>query len=219
MVARPESGGPMGPPRGSDPVGGLFLTWRRIVTAAMRAPGRAKRSACAFRAAEVVRLGSRYARDPVGTLLAADAPSRKRLKEAGAVALALGAALAFAVSSAVGEPLVRRFLALGWTAAWALVRLLIMRLAARPASTTETRRVDDAWGPALLPYLAAIVFPLDLAALALSAYLSYRGMSALGASRAQTRRAVAWAFGGQLVAETIAWAGRGGLLAFAAFGS
>lgn len=219
MVARSESGGPIGPPRGGDPVSGLLLTWRRIVTTAVCAPGRAMHSAVALRVAEVVRLGARYARDPVGTLKAADPRSRERLKEAGAAALAIGAALAFAVSSAVGEPLVRRFLALGWTAAWALARLLIMRLAARPASTAETRRVDDAWGPALLPYLAAVTFPLDLAALALSAYLTYRGMSALGTSRAQAGRAVAWAFGGQLVAEVIAWAGRAGLIAFAAFGS
>jgi hypothetical protein len=215
MVTRPQPPGSVRPAPDGDPLHGLFDSWRRVVTAVMGASGKAASAVAASRPLEALRLALRYVRDPSGTLVSADESARERLKEAGAAALAVGALIAFAISTAAGVSPVRRFLALGWTAAWALARLAVMRLAA-DRSPGSPRRVESAWGPALLPYLGAVVFPLDIAALALSAALTHRGLVALGASRADARRTVAFAFGGQLVAETVAWAGRAGMLAFVA---
>jgi hypothetical protein len=215
MVTRPQPPGSARPAPDGDPLRGLFQSWRRMVTVVLAVPARTAAAVATSRPVEALRLALRYVRDPSGTLVSADDRARDRLKEAGAAALAAGALIAFAISTAAGVSPVRRFLALGWTAAWALARLAVMRLAA-DRSPGSPRRVQSAWGPALLPYLGAVAFPLDIAALALSAALTHRGLVALGASQADARRTVAFAFGGQLVAETVAWAGRAGMLAFVA---
>jgi hypothetical protein len=154
----------------------------------------------------------RYVRDPVGTLAAADADGRARLKEAGAGALALGVVLSFLVPEPVADPVVRRFLAAGWVAAWALARLLIMRTVARGELARRHSSIDDAWGPALLPFALAVVDPLPLVAFAVSAALTLRGLEALGADRREAMRIIAIAFGIQMAAEVAAWLARGGLV-------
>lgn len=130
----------------------------------------------------------------------------------GAVALATGVVLSFAMPGALGTPLVRRFLSAGWMAAWALARLFVMRTAATGRLAGERARIDDAWGPALLPFAVAVIDPLPLVALAVSAWLTMRGFDGLGIDRREARRVVAIAFGGQLVAEVAAWLARGGLV-------
>lgn len=213
MVARPEAPGSGAGASEPDPVKSLFRAWRQIVTRGLRLPGALARAASRSRVADSLRLGIRYATNPADTLRAGSARDLDRLKDAGAGALVVGAGLAFAVSAATGAAPARSFLAMGWTAAWALARLLILRLAL-PAGR---RQAADAWGPALLPYSVAVIFPLDLLALALSARLTHRGLTALGVGRKDALRAVAWAFGGQLAVELIAWTGRAGLLALVAF--
>jgi len=160
----------------------------------------------------------RYVRDPAGTLSCADADGRARLKDAGAAALALGVALSFLVPEALTTPVVRRFLAAGWTAAWALARLYIMRTAARGGLASRGSVIDDAWGPALLPYAFAVVDPLPFVALAVSGLLTLKGLEALGAERREARRVVVIAFGAQAAAETLAWLARGGLVYLLALG-
>lgn len=86
----------------------------------------------------------RYLRDPAGTLRSSDAESRALLKDVGAVALATGVVLSFAMPGALGTPLVRRFLSAGWMAAWALARLFVMRTAATGRLAGERARIDDA---------------------------------------------------------------------------
>lgn len=213
MVARPDP--PTAGRRGaSDPVSGLFQAWRRVLTSVARTPGAAAQGAVRSRTARRLGLALSYAADPAGTLAAASASDRDRLKEAGAAALVIGAAVAFGVSLAIGSTALESFLAMGWVAAWALARLALLRLASSASSKADRRLVDDAWGPALLPFLGAVAFPLDIAALAVSAFLTHRGLTALGLPRGRAARATAWAFGGQLTVEFIAWIGRAGLLAY-----
>jgi hypothetical protein len=154
----------------------------------------------------------RYLRDPAGTLRSSDADGRTLLKNAGAAAVAVGVLLSFAVPGALGTPLVRRFLSAGWMAAWALARLFIMRTAARGTLARDPAPIDDAWGPALLPFGLAVLDPLPLAALAVSALLTLRGFEGLGVERREARRVVVIAFGGQVAAEVVAWLARGGFV-------
>ena len=214
MVARPDTG-PRPPSDGApdgDPLTGLFGAWRRVVSAVAGVAGRAARALPGSRPARALAMASAYVRDPAGTLARADGDGMARLAEAGAAALAVGAGLAFLVSGALGDAEIRRFLAIGWTAAWALVRLLLLRLAGRGHPFTDTRRLEAAWGASLLPYLTAVAPPLEIAALGVSAYLAHRGLIALGASREESTRAVAVAFGGQALVEIGAWVVRGGLV-------
>jgi len=199
-------------PDPADPFEGLFMAWRRLLTSVFTAVGRGVSSVGGSRPLRAAMLAVRYLRDPAGVLAAADAGQRSLLKEAGAVALAVGVALSFAVPATVGPPLVRRFLAAGWVAAWALARLFIMRSIAHGRADGTRSAVDDAWGPALLPFAFAVVDPLPLVALGVSALLTLRGLTGLGIERRASRRLVAVAFGGQLAAELLAWVSRGGLL-------
>ncbi|HEX9093647.1 MAG TPA: hypothetical protein VF902_06660 [Coriobacteriia bacterium] len=213
MVARiePPPPVPQGDDPSGDPVSGLFRAWRRLVTSAGDGLRAFERSASRSRPARAARMALAYVRDPAGTLARADADGLARLAEAGAAALAVGAALSWAVSGALGLPPVRRFLAIGWTAAWALARLLIMRLASRERPS-RAGVLEAVWGASLLPYLGAVAAPLDLVALAASAFLAHKGLVAVGTARGEARRVVLIAFGGQLVAEIAAWVARGGLV-------
>jgi hypothetical protein len=215
MVALPirPTGGAGGPRKGaSGPLAALFLSWRRLVTAAFRGVASGGRRLASSRPARAMVMAVRYVRDPAGTLACADADGRARLKQAGATALALGVALSFLVPAAVTTPLVRRFLAAGWTAAWALARLFIMRTVAKNDLADRRSVIDDAWGPALLPYAFAVVDPLPFAALAVSGLLTLRGLRALGVDRREARRVVVIAFGAQVAAELVGWIARGGLV-------
>jgi len=166
----------------------------------------------ASRPIAVLRAMAAYLRDPAGTLASADDSRRTRLKEGGSVALAVGVALSFLVPAAFGVPLLRRFLAAGWTAGWALARLFIMRTVSHADSRRRSRSIDDAWGPALAPYALAVVEPLGLVALGVSAWLTWRGLIAVGWTRREASRMTAWAFGGQAAAETAAWIAQGGFV-------
>ena len=215
MVALPTRSTPARGPaaRGPvDPLSGLFLAWRRLLTAAVRGVRRSAHAAAVSRPARATALAVRYLRDPAGTLRSSDAEGRALLRDAGAVALALGVVISFAVPAAVGTPLVRRFLSAGWMAAWALARLFVMRTVARGDLAHDHGRIDDAWGAALLPFAVAVLDPLPLVALAVSALLTLRGFDGLGVERREARRVVAIAFGGQVVAEVAAWLARGGLV-------
>ncbi|MDO8915194.1 MAG: hypothetical protein Q7W16_03845 [Coriobacteriia bacterium] len=215
MVALPTRRAPAPEPsqRSADgPVAALFLAWRRLLTAGIRGACRGGRALAASRPVRGAALAIRYLRDPAGTLRASDADDRTLLKSAGAVALTAGVVLSFAVPGALGTPLVRRFLAAGWMAAWALARLFIMRTAARGALARTPSSIDDAWGPALLPFAVAVIDPLPLLALAASALLTLRGFEGLGVEAREARRVVFIAFGGQVAAEIVAWLARGGLV-------
>ncbi len=206
------------PTSATGPFAALFLAWRRVVTAAFRTAAKSGRSLASSRPARTAIMAARYVRDPDGTLASADADGRARLKEAGAAALAIGVALSFLVPQAITTPVVRRFLAAGWTAAWALARLYIMRTVAKGDLAARRSTIDDAWGPALLPYALAVVDPLPFAALAVSGLLTLKGLRSLGVERGEARRVVAIAFGAQVAAEIVAWIARGGLVYILALG-
>jgi hypothetical protein len=212
LPTRPTPGQERPSRRRVGPVAGLFLAWRRLLTDGARGAGRAARALAASRPARGAVLAVRYLRDPAGTLRDSDAGSRALLKDAGAVALAVGVLLSFAVPGVVGTTLVRRFLSAGWMAAWALARLFIMRTAAKGSLARVPAPIDDVWGPALLPFAIAVVDPLPFVALAFSALLTLRGFDGLGVERRESRRVVAIAFGGQLAAEVAAWLARGGFV-------
>lgn len=204
-----ESTGPRARARG--PFSALFLAWRRVVTAWVRGIARGFLALGASRPARMARATAGYLRDPRGALAAASPAQRALLVEAGVVALALGAAASFLVPGSLSTGLVRRFLGVGWIAAWALGRLFIMRSIAGGGGS-RARAVDDAWGPALTPFVLAIADPLPFLALGVSALLTAIGLEARGFDRHRARRLVAWAFGAQLVGEVALWLGRGGLV-------
>lgn len=213
MVARSNDDSP--PPDGqspADPVSGLLHTWRRLVTATREVVRRGADGLPASRPARALKSAARYVRDPDGVIAGADDDTLTRLAEAGAAALAFGAALSYLAGMALGVPPVQRFLSIGWLAGWALVRLLIMRIAGRGRPFARRSAVQAAWGASLLPYLVAVAWPLDLVALAASAVLARRNLVALGSSVAEANRAVLLAFGGQAAAEALAWAARGGVM-------
>jgi hypothetical protein len=117
--------------------------------------------------------------------------------------------LSFAVPATFGGSTLQRLLAAGWTAGWALARLLVLRAVLRRARADAA---EDAWGPALFPYALAVADPLGLVALGVSGWLTWTGLLARGVSRPEARTAIAWAFGGQLAVEAAAWVARGGLV-------
>jgi hypothetical protein len=215
MVALPTRPAPApepAPRSAGGPIAALFLAWRRLLTGSARGARRGGRALAASRPVRAAALAMRYLRDPADTLRTSDSDGRALLKNAGAVALAVGVVLSFAVPGALGTPLVRRFLSAGWMAAWALARLFIMRTAAKGALARDPARIDDAWGPALLPFALAVIDPLPLLALAASALLTLWGFQGLGVERREARRVVVIAFGGQVAAEVVAWLARGGLV-------
>ena len=207
-----------GPPSPARLLPAVFDAWRRALTVAGRGIVAPFQALARSHPVLAIRAALRYLRDPAATLAEADRGERGLLKEAGAVALALGVVLAFLVPSAFGVPLQDRFLAAGWTAAWALARLFIMRSLARRPLVGDLSRIDDAWGPGLLPYALAVASPLGLIALAASAWLTLRGLVAVDVEARESRRLVLWAFGGQLAAETASWLARGGLFVFLTLG-
>jgi hypothetical protein len=209
MVARSDTRGTdVRTPPSPGPVGGLLLAWRRTVSRTARSLRRAWDALGAPVAATAVAI-ARYVRDPAGTLGSADAPTRRRLKEAGATALAIGVALSFTVPASFAGSTLQRFLAAGWTAGWALARLLVLRAVLRRG---RGGAAEDAWGPALVPYALAVADPLGLVALGVSGWLTHTGLLARGLTRSEARTAIAWAFGGQLAVEAAAWVARGGLV-------
>lgn len=222
MVSRvmPAAPGPNGPDgRRARLTDRLFLAWRMVVTRTLHGARDAlsfARSSQPVLAAVVV---GRYLRAPGATLASADETQRSRLKEAGAAAVVVGVALSFLIPVAIGEPPLRRFLAAGSTAAWALARLFVMRTVARGTLAERPTLVDDAWGPALLPYAVAVAAPLGFVALAVSAWMTATGLAAVGATPRESRRVVAWAFGGQVAVESAAWLARGGVVALLALAS
>jgi hypothetical protein len=201
---------PSGPRPG--PLSRLFLGWRRLLTKVLRTRSEpvstAPRITVSARIAEI----AAYLRDPGGTLSAAGPASRSRLSRAGTVALFVGAALSVGAGVLAHRTWPQiAFYAL-WLVAWAYARRLIMRLAAGPARESA----DTAWAPSLLPESIAFFAPLDLIALAISAWLAYAGLVGLGVSRSEARSPVGWAYGGQVAVEIAAWIARGGLIAFIA---
>jgi hypothetical protein len=140
MVARRNRHGTdLQAPPGPGPLEGLLLSWRRVVSATGRALTGAWTGLGGSAVALAATAAARYVRDPAGTLAAADAPTLRRLKEAGAVALAIGVALSFAVPSSFGGSTLQRFLAAGWTAGWALARLLVLRAVLGAAALAPPR--------------------------------------------------------------------------------
>jgi hypothetical protein len=218
MVARAPSQGlpdPDRPPEGG-PIADLYTAWRHAVTEMLRAPGRAVRAAGCSRPALVLRAGAAYVAHPAATVANADARTRDRLTTCGGLAFAVGIVTAFALSAALREPPARAFLTAAWTITWAITRYLIMKLATRRLE--KGRTLEWAWAPALIPFAGAVAFPLGIAALASSAYLTYAGLTGLTVGRRDATRAVALAFGGQALVEVAAWLARGGLVALAAYG-
>jgi hypothetical protein len=210
MVARSNTPGADGrAPRGAGPLEGLLLAWRGLVSDAARMLRRAREGLARSGIAAAAGAALRYVRDPAGTLASADAPTRARLKEAGAAALAIGVALSFAVPASFGGSTLQRFLAAGWTAGWALARLFVLRAV---LGRGRAGAAEDAWGPALLPYALAVADPLGMAALGVSCWLTWTGLLARGVPRGEARAAVAWGFGGQVAVEAAAWVARGGLV-------
>lgn len=192
----------------------LFLAWRRFL--ARLIAGRPKPTigpTLASARPALAELGA-YLRDPSRSLGDADPGGIARLRMYGIVGLAIGTAGWIVVAVATLTPWPRIVLGAVSLVAWALIRLLVMRLAMR--GDPDRERVAAAWGPALVPEVLAVAFPLDLLALGVSAWLTYRGLRGLGASARSARTSVAWAFGGQLAVATGAWAARGGLLVLSA---
>ncbi|MDO8964492.1 MAG: hypothetical protein Q7W30_08395 [Coriobacteriia bacterium] len=221
MVARPEPDtteprGPADAPQGradATPVTVVWRVWRRALSRAFgwRSPATSKRALEAFRPALTAALTTAYVRRPVGALRDADAAHRRHLVNAGVTALALGAAVSLGAGALFGTTWPSRAAYVGWLAAWALVRLLLLRLTLPRSITNDRRGVEAAWGAALLPYVFAWAAPLDILALAGSAWLTFVNLEAIGTSRRDAVNSIAWAFGGQLAVEFAAWLARGWL--------
>jgi hypothetical protein len=118
-----------------------------------------------------------------------------------------GLAIASGLASAGGGPLVGVLLALAVESLWAAARLTILALLV-PQAELERGRLFVVYAAALTPYALALGPVLRLVALVASGILTARGLLAAGASKATTRRAAGWAFGGQAAILLLGVAGR-----------
>lgn len=209
MVARVRRHEPV-PDAALSPAALWWRDWRRTLARVFRT-----RPLARPRPLRAARLALSYLAAPSRTVREADPRDRMRLVTAGATALALGAlgALAFGVRG--GKDWLPSLFTVVWLIAWALARLAILRLSAPAAFRGSPRPVEAAWGPALLPFALAIASPLDLVALAASAFYTLAGLQAVGFARRDAVRGVAWAFGGQVAVEVLAWIARNGFFLLA----
>jgi hypothetical protein len=118
-----------------------------------------------------------------------------------------GLAIASGLASAGSGPFAGVLLALAMESLWAAARLTIIALLV-PQAELERGRLFVVYAAALIPYALALGPVLQLGALAASGVLTARGLLAAGASKATTRRAAVWAFGGQAAILLLGVAGR-----------
>lgn len=97
---------------------------------------------------------------------------------------------------------------------WAGARFIILALL-MPRGAIGRARLSTAYLAGLLPYAFAATWLLQLAALAVSAVLTRRGLTGAGVAERDAGIAIAWAFGGQAAIVVGGWAARA-LIAFVA---
>jgi hypothetical protein len=242
MVAREEAPGDAARTNGRRSrrlVAGMFLAWRRWLTAAADGLG-----AVARRAVAVRELGPAAFR-AWRALLAALAPSAgasagavRRAARTAAGALAASGRFLLEPSAPLAEEDARRVATVGLVAlgigaagtlavarplgtplgtavvaaAWMLVWAPIRLAVLRLARPEVDRtRLTRAWSAALLPSLAGVTALLAAAALVASAWLTYAALRGAGTARHEAATAVGWAFGAQMAAEVTRWLAEGAL--------
>ncbi len=89
-------------------------------------------------------------------------------------------------------------------ALWAGMRFIIIALL-MPRGAITRSRLYVAYLAGLLPYVFGATWLLRLAALALSAVLTYRGLLGAGVSKQDAKVTLGWSFGGQVGIITGGW--------------
>lgn len=177
----------------------LFHTWRRLLTAALRAIRRQwTRAGLAFRRqADEWRTVREYLTDTAAVWaddsLARLAPAAAFGLRAFAAGLIISAGIALGAGSrapAVGLVVLIELL-------WAAARLAIVLLVL-PADAPRPRTLL-AFAAGLAPFAVGVTPFLRLVSLVLSGVLTARGLRGAGAATGHVRTAIGWAFGGQVL--------------------
>jgi hypothetical protein len=117
--------------------------------------------------------------------------------------LPLPAILGAAAAAASGALGLRQGAALWAYAAglgvWSAARLAVL-LALAPSAGAPRERAAMAWAAALPPFVLSAIPGFGLVAFALSAFVAYRALVAIGATERSAAQLVAWAYGGHALA-------------------
>lgn len=185
---------------------GIFGMWRRALAFALRTASITSRG---------VRAGARrwWAQWPAALLFlrdpAAADPAGVPARTAAAIGMrgfAFGVIVAGVVASVGSSMWVAGAFTTLTEVLWAGARLAILALLL-PARAAGRGRLATAFASGLLPYALGATPLLRLAALGISAWLTYRALAPAAAPR-DARTAVVWAFGGQTGAMALGWLGR-----------
>ncbi len=188
---------------------GLLVAWRRIMSGAASAMtrGAARVPSSARSWAHQWRLVRAYHADSASPWAPADDDTRRVAAAVGVRAFIVGlivtgigiaASTSLWLSIAVG---------VGSQVLWASARFIILALL-MPRGTVDRTRLSTAYLAGLLPSVFAATWLLRLAALAVSAALTKRGLVGAGVPERDARIAIAWAFGGQVAIVAVGWAAR-----------
>ncbi|HAL29418.1 MAG TPA: hypothetical protein DCP20_01700 [Coriobacteriia bacterium] len=190
----------------------LFLAWRLLLTRLWRRcvhGARALLGGVSGWSAQWRRIHA-YHFDTAHAWNAGPPETRSTAAAFGLRAFVGGLAIASGLASAGGDPFAGVLLAVAVESLWAAARLTILALLV-PHAELERGRLLIVYTAALIPYALALGPVFQLGALAASGILTARGLVAAGASKATTRRAAGWAFGGQAAILMLGVAGRAAL--------
>lgn len=172
---------------------GVFAWWRRLLGTTFREGATAAQAA----AQTAVKASSRLEEGPEPLL----APT---LPIWAIAAVVVGGGLGVTLAPAEDKRAAAASAALALL--WAVARYVLLRFAA--ADELEPNAVRGAWAIGTLPWAVAVDPVTTALAFVISATITWQALERLGASRRRAVRAVALAFGAQLVITLIAWVGR-----------
>ena len=180
----------------------LFMVWRRSVTRVWRAGTRLCRTLGTTTA-----LWASTWKMVLGHLVSAgpalpEADSRYDVVSGfGVLAFVAGALVSVGIALGDGDSPSAIAGVMAAETAWAAARFGVLALVLRERKPRT--RIGHAYLTGLAPYALAVTPPLRLAALALSAILTARGLRDAGFPARDVRTATAWAFGGQALASLL----------------
>lgn len=187
--------------------------WRRWASAVGRAAGATRRAATgvAGRERPFATLASALG-DP--RAFASRATRRQAVTVAivGASAFALGAVGRIAILAALDEPLGPAATAIAASACWTAGRWAVFAVLTSVGTRVPGDRVLAAWAVGLMPYAAAVWWPLAIPAFAASIVLTHRSLEGATGDRHRADLLCALAYGAEAVGALTNWVVANGLL-------
>lgn len=183
---------------------GVFAVWQKSLSVVADWSARAARALRAYARAWTAQwsMAVKFHADP------AMRDEAGKMREAAAAigvrafVFGLIAGAAFAVSK--NNSYASGFAVVAGEVLWAAARFIIIG-ALLPRDVTDRTQLSAAFLAGLLPYALGFTPALRTVALAISALLTYRGMTGGGIHKSEARLATGWAFGGQAGVVLAGW--------------